>query len=82
MSGITFESLETNLETLFGRVLLVNWFSRIFKIFCLPISWQSFVSYKFATYFNFVADCELFQPIFTRLLIVSARFYVFTSRFY
>ena len=73
MSGIAFESLETNLKTLFSRVFSANWFSTIFCIFICSLP----------DIHLFLINCNLFVlPTSTRLLIVSARFHLFTSRFY
>ena len=69
MSGIAFESLETNLKILFSRVFSANWFSTIFCIFiCL-----------LPDIHLFLINCNLFiLPTSTRLLIVSTTFYSFT----
>ena len=77
MSRVDFENLITNLKNLFSWVSLAYWFSTIFFIFiCL------FHDVRFL-----LANCNLFQlsnrflPISAYLLILSARFYLFTSHF-
>ena len=70
MSGITFESLKTNLKTLFGWVSLANWFSTIFCIFIC----------SFLDIHLFLISCNLFQ--FRNLFwTFSTHFCSFTNRF-
>ena len=81
MSGVAFESLETNFKTLFSRLSLANSFSTFFFIFIC----------SFPEIHLFLINCNLIRfgkrlltllPIFARLLIVSTRFYFCNSCFY
>ena len=70
MSGIAFESLESNLKTLFSRVSLANWFNTVFCIFI----------YSFPGINLFLISCNLFL-FRNRLWSFSTYFYLFTNGF-
>ena len=65
--GIAFESLETNLKMLFGRVPLANWFRTIFLLFICSIT-------------HLLIFTSLL-PIATCFYSFNICFYSFTSRF-
>ena len=70
MSGIAFESLESNLKTLFSRVSLANWFNTVFCIFIC----------SFPGINLFLISCNLFR-FRNRLWSFSTYFYLFTNGF-
>ena len=70
MSGIAFESIKTNLITLFSRVFLANWFS---PMFCIFIG-------SFPDIHLFLINRNLFR-FRNRLWIFSTHFCSFTNRF-
>ena len=75
---------KADFKTVFSWVSLANWFSIIFFIFIcsFPDIHLFLINCNLFQRNCNVTICELFPPISAHSRIVSARFYLFTSRFY